>query len=76
MRVKTISVEFGVTKNLGNYESARVTAQLWAEVSEDEDEDGAMQYLFDKVKQAVVDNTPAQLNQGITVSSERQIKSR
>jgi hypothetical protein len=69
MRVKTISVEFGVTKNLGNFESARVSAQVWAEVSEEEDEDGVMQYLFGAIKQAVADNTPDQLNQGVTVNA-------
>jgi hypothetical protein len=71
MRVKTISVEFGVTKNLGNFESARVSAQVWAEVSEEEDEDGVMQYLFSAAKQAVSDNIPPQQNRGVTVSSER-----
>jgi hypothetical protein len=43
MRIKTVSVEFGFTKNLGNFESARVTAQVWAEVSEEEDGEGVMQ---------------------------------
>jgi hypothetical protein len=74
MRVKTISVEYGVTKNLGNFESARVTAQVWAEVSEEEDEDGAMQYLFGAVKQAVLENIPTQQNQGVTVSTQRTFK--
>ncbi len=74
MRIKTISVEFGATKNLGNFESARVTAQVWAEVSEEEDEDGALQYLFGVVKQAVSDNLPPQQNQGVTVSTQRVFK--
>jgi hypothetical protein len=74
MRVKTISVEFGMTKNLGNFESARVSAQVWAEISEEEDEDGAMQYLFGAVRQAVSDNIPAQQNQGVTVNSQRTFK--
>ena len=72
MRVKTISVEFGITKNLGNFESARVSAQVWAEISEEEDAEGAMQYSFELVKQAVRDNIPQQENQGVTVTVEKQ----
>jgi hypothetical protein len=58
MRIKTISVEFGFTKNCGNFQSAKVSAQLWAEISEEEDEDGAIQYLFEKVKNAARVNLP------------------
>jgi hypothetical protein len=75
MRVKTISAEFGVTVNLGNFESARVSAQVWAEISEDEDEGGSIQYLFELAKNAVRDNTPSQQqNQGVTVSAQRVFK--
>jgi hypothetical protein len=74
MRIKTVSVEFGFTKNLGNFESARVTAQVWAEVSEEEDGEGVMQYLFEVTKQAVWDNIPSQQNQGVTVNAQRVFK--
>ena len=74
MRIKTVSVEFGITKNLGHFESARVSGQVWAEVSEEEDGDGVMQYLFETVKQTVLDNIPQQQNQGVTVQSQRVFK--
>jgi hypothetical protein len=72
MQVTTISAEFGYTKNLGNFQSAKVGAQVWAQISEEEDAEGSMQYLFELVKQAVRDNIPQQQNQGVTV--QRVIK--
>ena len=72
MRIKTVSAAFGLTKNLGNFESARVDAQVWAEVSEEEDGEGCTQYLFELVKQAVYSNLPQQENHGVTV--QRVIK--
>jgi hypothetical protein len=70
MRVKTISVEFGFTKNCGNFQSAKVSAQVWAEIGEEEDEDGAIQYLFDKVKDAVRANLPTKnADPSVTIES-------
>jgi hypothetical protein len=58
MRVKTITAEFGFTKNLGNFQSAKISAQMWAEIDEDENEDQCLEYLFDRCKAAVRANIP------------------
>ena len=46
MIIKTAAVEYRRKFNLGNYESVEISASLWANIQEDEDESAIMEYLL------------------------------
>jgi hypothetical protein len=48
--VKTVSVHYERKHNLGDYSSANIGCQLWADVSDDQDLDVAMAALWDMAK--------------------------
>jgi len=50
MIIKTAAVEYRRKFNLGNYESIEISASLWANIQEDEDESAIMEYLFQTCK--------------------------
>jgi len=58
MRVKTVAVSYGRKLNLGNYEAAELSASVWAEVEEGEDESAVMEYLFGACKAQVKNQVP------------------
>lgn len=51
--VKTVSVTYGRKFNLGGYNSATIDCTLWADVSDDQDLDAAMQGLWGMAKENV-----------------------
>ncbi|XWK89462.1 MAG: hypothetical protein U7127_05190 [Phormidium sp.] len=53
MRIKAIGVNYERKFNLGNYNSVVIGCSLWANIDEDEDEDGCIQILQDKCREAV-----------------------
>lgn len=53
MRIKAIGVNYERKFNLGNYNSAVIGCSLWANIDEDEDEDGCIQIMQDKCREAV-----------------------
>lgn len=58
MRVKTVAVSYGRKLNLGNYETAEISASVWAEVEEGENESAAIEYLFEACKAEVKNQVP------------------
>jgi len=58
MIIKTAAVEYSRKFNLGNYESCEISASLWANIEEGEDESGVMEYLFQNCKAQVQANIP------------------
>jgi hypothetical protein len=58
MIIKTAAVEYSRKFNLGNYESCEISASLWANIEESEDESGVMEYLFQNCKAQVQANIP------------------
>lgn len=51
--VKTVSVSYGRTLNLGNFSSARLEETLWADVAEGVDLDEVQRFLWGMVKAQV-----------------------
>jgi hypothetical protein len=49
-KITSINVEFSYSINLGNYESAKISQSLWAQVEEGEDPAVAEEILFETVK--------------------------
>ena len=58
MIIKIAAVEYRRKFNLGNYESVEISASLWANIQEDEDESAIMEYLFQTCKGQVQANIP------------------
>ena len=54
MKLITITATYGVTINLGNYESAKVAMTLGAEIEENEDTEAANKQLFDMAREMVI----------------------
>ncbi|MCC5666964.1 hypothetical protein LC653_24505 [Nostoc sp. CHAB 5784] len=53
MKISTVSVSYSRKFNLGNYESLEVGCSLWAQVEDEEDADGVVQFLYYQAKTAV-----------------------
>ncbi|MCC5639815.1 hypothetical protein LC593_29115 [Nostoc sp. CHAB 5844] len=53
MDIKTISVSYQRKFNLGDYESVEIGCALWGQIDPEEDENGCIQYLFEKAKESV-----------------------
>ena len=53
MNVKTISVTYERKFNLGDYNGAAIGVSLWADISDDEDENACLADLFTEAKVAV-----------------------
>ncbi|MHC5746712.1 MAG: hypothetical protein ACYTXT_33440 [Nostoc sp.] len=53
MKIGTVSVSYSRKFNLGNYESIELGCSLWAQVEEEEDADGVVQFLYHQAKAAV-----------------------
>ncbi|MFW9259775.1 hypothetical protein [Nostoc sp. CALU 546] len=55
MKIGTVSVSYSRKFNLGNYESIELGCSLWAQVEDEEDADGVVQFLYHQAKAAVKD---------------------
>ena len=53
MKVTTVSISYSRKFNLGQYESLDLSCSLWAQVDEEEDADGVVQFLYHKAKSSV-----------------------
>lgn len=53
MKIGTVSISYSRKFNLGNYESLEVGCSLWAQVEEEEDAEGVVQFLYHQAKAAV-----------------------
>ncbi|MFW9262003.1 hypothetical protein [Nostoc sp. CALU 546] len=53
MKIGTVSVSYSRKFNLGNYESIELGCSLWAQVEDEEDADGVVQFLYHQAKVAV-----------------------
>ena len=53
MKIGTVSVSYSRKFNLGNYESLELGCSLWAQVEDEEDADGVVQFLYYQAKVAV-----------------------
>ncbi|MGL5062637.1 MAG: hypothetical protein ACRC62_21890 [Microcoleus sp.] len=58
MKPTSISVSYDRSFNLGNYESVKIGAQMWAQIDEDEAVEDVMAYCFEQCKLSVKDNVP------------------
>ncbi|MHC0068470.1 hypothetical protein ACWATR_37335 [Nostoc sp. UIC 10890] len=53
MKIGTVSISYSRKFNLGNYESIELGCSLWAQVEEEEDAPGVVQFLYYQAKAAV-----------------------
>jgi hypothetical protein len=53
MKIGTVSISYSRKFNLGNYESLEVGCSLWAQVEDEEDASGVVQFLYHQAKAAV-----------------------
>ncbi|OYE00690.1 hypothetical protein [Nostoc sp. 'Peltigera membranacea cyanobiont' 232] len=53
MKIGTVSVSYSRKFNLGNYESIELGCSLWAQVEDEEDADGVVQFLYHQAKASV-----------------------
>ncbi|MBE9038761.1 hypothetical protein [aff. Roholtiella sp. LEGE 12411] len=53
MKIGTVSISYSRKFNLGNYESLELSCSLWAQVEDEEDADGVVQFLYHQAKAAV-----------------------
>ncbi|MHC5771900.1 MAG: hypothetical protein ACYTXI_41545 [Nostoc sp.] len=53
MKIGTVSISYSRKFNLGNYESLELGCSLWAQVEDEEDADGVVQFLYYQAKAAV-----------------------
>jgi hypothetical protein len=53
MKIGTVSISYSRKFNLGNYESIELGCSLWAQVEDEEDADGVVQFLYHQAKAAV-----------------------
>ena len=58
MRVSSISVDYRRKFNLGNYEAVEIGVTQWAQIDEEEDPDGCIQFLAEQCKNHVKANIP------------------
>ena len=82
--VKTVSVHYERKFNLGDYNSAAIGINIWADVEEDEDLHGVMDSLWTMAKENVkaqamplVNNSKAEIKQifmGLPVEVQAQIQ--
>ncbi|MBN3957383.1 hypothetical protein [Nostoc sp. NMS8] len=53
MKIGTVSISYSRKFNLGNYESIELGCSLWAQVEDEKDADGVVQFLYYQAKAAV-----------------------
>jgi hypothetical protein len=53
MKIGTVSISYSRKFNLGQFESIDISCSLWAQVEEEEDADGVVQFLYHQAKVAV-----------------------
>ncbi|ODH02953.1 hypothetical protein A4S05_21695 [Nostoc sp. KVJ20] len=53
MKIGTVSINYSRKFNLGNYESIELGCSLWAQVEDEEDASGVVQFLYHQAKAAV-----------------------
>jgi predicted naringenin-chalcone synthase len=53
MKIGTVSISYSRKFNLGNYESIELGCSLWAQVEDEEDAEGVVQFLYHQAKAAV-----------------------
>ncbi len=53
MKITTVSISYSRKFNLGQYESLDLGCSLWAQVDEEEDPDGVVQFLYHQAKASV-----------------------
>jgi hypothetical protein len=53
MKIGTVSISYSRKFNLGNYESLELGCSLWAQVEEEEDAEGVVQFLYHQAKASV-----------------------
>jgi predicted kinase len=53
MKIGTVSINYSRKFNLGHYESIELGCSLWAQVEDEEDADGVVQFLYHQAKAAV-----------------------
>ncbi len=53
MFIKTIAVKYSRKFNLGDFNSAELSVDMWASITEGEDEDACTMILQDKCREAV-----------------------
>ncbi len=53
MKIGTVSISYSRKFNLGNYESLELSCSLWAQVEDEEDAEGVVQFLYHQAKAAV-----------------------
>jgi hypothetical protein len=53
MKITTVSISYSRKFNLGSYESLDLGCSLWAQLEEEEDPDGVVQYLYHQAKASV-----------------------
>ena len=53
MKITTVSISYSRKFNLGSYESLNLGCSLWAQLEEEEEADGVVQYLYHQVKASV-----------------------
>jgi hypothetical protein len=58
LRVSSISFSYTRKFNLGDYEAVEIGVTQWAQVDEDEDADGCIQFLAEQCKNHVKSNIP------------------
>jgi hypothetical protein len=55
MKITTVSISYSRKFNLGSYESLDLGCSLWAQLEEEEEADGVVQYLYLQAKASVKD---------------------
>lgn len=68
--VKTVSVNYERKQNLGDFSSANVGCQLWADIEEGEDLDQAMERLWHMAKENVKAQLLPLIGKGNTKTEE------
>ncbi|WP_392476744.1 hypothetical protein [Nostoc sp. C110] len=53
MKIGTVSISYSRKFNLGSYESLEVGCSFWAQVEDEEDASGVVQFLYHQAKAAV-----------------------
>lgn len=53
MKISTVSISYSRKFNLGQFESLELGCSLWAQVEEEEDAEGVVQFLYHQAKASV-----------------------
>ncbi len=53
MKITTVSISYSRKFNLGSYESLDLGCSVWAQLEEEEEADGVVQYLYLQAKASV-----------------------